>query len=51
VQGGDSVKKGEWIGMIRFGSQVDVFLPINSDIKIRLKEQIYAKKTIIAEIQ
>lgn len=46
----DSVQKGNWIGMIRFGSQVDVFLPIHSTIKCKLKQQVYAIKTIIAEI-
>jgi len=44
------VKKGEIIGMIRFGSQVDVILPITCKIKIKLKQQIYAQKTIIAEL-
>lgn len=43
------VDKGDWIGMIRFGSQVDVFLPIDCDIKINLGDQIFAKKTIIAK--
>lgn len=46
---GDEVKKGEWYGMIKFGSQVDIILPINCNIKIALKQQVYAKKTIIAE--
>lgn len=35
--------------MIKFGSQVDIILPINCNIKIALKQQVYAKKTIIAE--
>jgi len=42
------VQKGDWLGMIRFGSQVDVIIPINCDIKVNLKEQIYAGKTILA---
>ena len=46
---GVQVEKGDWIGMIRFGSQVDVILPINYNINISLKEQIYAGKTILAE--
>lgn len=46
---GASVKRGEWIGMIRFGSQVDVILPIKFEVKLKLKQQIYAGKTIIAE--
>ena len=45
----EEVKKGEWYGMIKFGSQVDIILPINCNIKIALKQQVYAKKTIIAE--
>jgi len=42
------VKKGDWIGMIRFGSQVDLFLPIECDLEINIGTQVYAKKTIIA---
>lgn len=48
VQEGDELTIGDWIGMIRFGSQVDVFLPDNVDIRVKMKDQIYAKKTIIA---
>ena len=50
VKEGQYVKKGEWIGMIRFGSQVDVFLPIEAKINIEPKQQVYAKKSIIAVI-
>lgn len=45
---GAYVQKGDWLGMIRFGSQVDVIIPINCDVKVNLKEQIYAGKTILA---
>jgi len=47
---GTAVKKGEWIGMIRFGSQVDILLPIKAKIKLTIEQQTYAGKTIIAEI-
>ena len=46
---GVQVKRGDWIGMIRFGSQVDVILPVSCDIKIKEKDQLYAGKTIIAD--
>jgi len=49
IEEGNDVFKGEWVGMIRFGSQVDVFLPIETKILVSEKQQIYAKKTIIAE--
>lgn len=48
VKEGQFVKKGDWIGMIRFGSQVDIFLPINCNIKVKIGEQVYTRKTIIA---
>ncbi len=34
--------------MIRFGSQVDVIIPIDYEINVKLKQQTYAGETIIA---
>jgi phosphatidylserine decarboxylase len=48
VQQGSTVKRGDWLGMIRFGSQVDVILPYNCNVKIKAGQQIYAIKTVIA---
>ncbi len=48
VEVGQEVKKGDWLGMIRFGSQVDVILPQNYEIKVKLMDQIYAGTTILA---
>ncbi|MBN2665243.1 MAG: phosphatidylserine decarboxylase family protein [Bacteroidales bacterium] len=48
VRTGDDVKQGEWIGMIRFGSQVDVILPAGYRAAVRIGEQVYAAKTILA---
>lgn len=48
VKEGAAIKKGDWLGMIRFGSQVDVILPIEYDVKVKLKDQIYAGETILA---
>ncbi len=50
VEEGQSVKMGDWIGMIRFGSQVDLFLPIEAKIQVKTEQQVYAKKTIVAEM-
>ncbi len=43
----DFLDKGEWFGMIRFGSQVDIVLPAFVNIKIQLGQQIFAGKTVI----
>ncbi|MBI9054688.1 MAG: phosphatidylserine decarboxylase family protein [Bacteroidales bacterium] len=48
VKKGDIIKKGEWYGMIRFGSQVDLIIPIDYTVNVNLKQQVYAVKTIIA---
>lgn len=49
VKTGDEVSQGEWIGMIRFGSQVDIILPAGYRPSVRIGEQVYAAKTILAE--
>ena len=48
VMEGDMVKRGDWLGMIRFGSQVDIILPKECNIKVKIGQQIYAGKTIFA---
>lgn len=45
---GDQVKQGEWVGMIKFGSQVDIIIPANCKLNIAEQQQVYAKKTTIA---
>ena len=46
----DSLKQGEEVGMIRFGSRVDLFLPLDSDIKVKLGDKTTAGVTLIADI-
>ena len=49
VKEGDIINKGDWFGMIRFGSQVDLIIPANCEIAVEIGEQIFAKKSIIAK--
>ncbi len=49
VKEGQEVEKGEWIGMIRFGSQVDVIIPPDFSLTVDIGQQVYAVETIIAE--
>lgn len=49
ISEGIEISQGDWYGMIRFGSQVDIILPIAYIPKVKLKEQVYAIETIIAE--
>lgn len=48
VKTGQNIEQGDWFGMIRFGSQVDLILPKEYQVNVKLGEQTYAKSTIIA---
>jgi phosphatidylserine decarboxylase len=50
VREGDSVEAGQRIGLIRFGSRVDVFLPAGTGPRILLGQRTIGGETIIAEI-
>ena len=44
------VKQGDELGFIKFGSRVDIFLPIGTEIEIPILQQVRANKSIIAKI-
>ena len=44
------VHQGDELGFIKFGSRVDLFLPIDTDIEIPILQQVKANKSIIAKI-
>ncbi len=46
----DNVKQGDELGFIKFGSRVDVFLPLGTEIEIPILQQVKANKSIIAKI-
>jgi phosphatidylserine decarboxylase len=46
-QEGDSLKKGEKIGLIQFGSRVEIYLPSHIQLCVREGDKVKAKKNII----
>jgi len=50
VREGDMVDAGQRVGLIRFGSRVDVFLPAGTSPKVLLGQRSIAGETILAEI-
>lgn len=47
---GDTVTQGERMGIIRFGSRVDVFLPAGSTARVRVGDRAAAGVTVLAEL-
>ena len=50
AQMGDSAAQGERMGIIRFGSRVDVFLPTDAKVLAKLGDTPIAGTTILAEL-
>jgi len=48
LQPGDEAVAGEELGMIRFGSRVDVFLPLDAEVKVKINQKTTGKETILA---
>ena len=51
VSEGQVVKQGEDMGFIKFGSRVDLFLPLNTEIMVKLEEKVVGNKTVIGRLK
>ncbi len=50
VKPGDMIAAGQRVGLIRFGSRVDVYLPQGTDPKVLIGQKMVAGETVLAEI-
>ncbi|MEN3971521.1 phosphatidylserine decarboxylase [Sphingomicrobium sp. XHP0235] len=50
VKEGDAVEKGERVGLIRFGSRVDVYLPEGTGSRVILGQRTIAGETVLAAL-
>jgi phosphatidylserine decarboxylase len=46
----NNVHQGDELGFIKFGSRVDIFLPVDTEVEIPILQQVKANKSIIAKI-
>ncbi len=51
LNGGETVKQSHEMGFIKFGSRVDLFLPVDSVIEIQLQQPVKGGETIIARFK
>lgn len=48
---GDVVEQGSEMGFIKFGSRVDVFLPVTTDVNVKLGEAVRGGETVLATLR
>ena len=48
---GEQVEQGERMGIIRFGSRVDVFMPPDAEVRVKVGETTVAGTTVIARLR
>ncbi len=46
----ERIEQGRELGFIKFGSRVDLFLPLNADVKVAIEEKVKGGITIIARL-
>lgn len=47
---GQTFERGERFGLIRFGSRMDIYLPLNADVRVELGQKVAAGETILADL-
>jgi phosphatidylserine decarboxylase len=48
VKPGDSLSQGQRYGIIKFSSRVDIFLPLDTEVKVELNDVVKAGETVLA---
>src|SRR5690606_36430184 len=50
IKEGQAIEQGEEFGFIKFGSRVDIFLPLDAEITVKIGDITKGGRTIIAEL-
>ena len=50
VKEGDKVEQGQQFGFIKFGSRVDIFLPLGAKVNVALGEVVQGGRTVLATL-
>lgn len=50
-QEGEQAEQSHEMGIIKFGSRVDLLLPVDADIQIKLHQKVKGKQTVLAYLQ
>jgi len=50
AQSGQSTEQGDELGFIKFGSRVDLYLPLDADIQVSLEDKVAGNRSVIARL-
>ena len=50
VKVGDTVDQSTELGFIRFGSRVDLYLPLNTQLQVKINDKVKGSQTVIGKI-
>jgi len=50
IKEGDTLVKGERFGLIRFGSRLDIYLPLNIEVSVKIGDKVCAGTSIIGRL-
>ena len=50
IEEGEMVSRGQRYGFIRFGSRVDVYLPLDARVHVAPGDKVHATSTVIANV-
>ncbi|TLU97979.1 phosphatidylserine decarboxylase family protein [Dyadobacter luticola] len=51
IKEGDKVEQSTEMGFIKFGSRVDIFVPLDAEIKVNLQDKTVGSVTVLAELK
>ena len=51
AQPGTDISKSDECGIIKFGSRIDMYLPLDAEIKVKLGDTVRGSETVIAELR
>ena len=50
AEAGADIVKSQECGIIKFGSRIDMYLPLDADIKVKIGDTVRGSETVIAEL-
>ena len=50
LQEGDTVERGQRVGMIKFGSRVDVLIPVEAEFRVKKGQRVHGGASVLAQM-